>query len=76
MGRPGCSDGRSVSASWSVGWIGRSVVDLFQRRETAQVHRNMLTDYAENYRRLVKVNTEDDPDIVFHNQQSIPPLPR
>lgn len=51
-------------------------MDLFQRRETAQVHRNMLTDYAENYRRLVKVNTEDDPDIVFHNQQSIPPLPR
>lgn len=31
--------------------------------------------YAENYDRLVKVKTKYDPDNVFHNQQSIPPLP-
>lgn len=28
---------------WSLGWIGGPVVDLFDRRETAYVHRNMLT---------------------------------
>jgi Berberine and berberine like len=74
VGCPGCSDGRPVSASWSLGGSA-GVADLFQRRETAQVHRIMLTYYAENYRRLVKVNTEHDPDTVFHNQQSIPALP-
>jgi hypothetical protein len=124
---------RSATANgsfWSLGWIGGPVVDLFERRETAYVHRNMLTllratpdwpdhapkhvgqdllawtsemistiapdtpresyqnfpnrtivdwkqeYYAENYRRLVKVKTKYDRDNVFHNEQSIPPLPR
>ena len=28
---------------WSLGWIGGPVVDTFGRRETAYVHREMLT---------------------------------
>ena len=32
--------------------------------------------HAEHYRRLVKLNTEDDPDIAFHKSTEHPPLPR
>jgi FAD/FMN-containing dehydrogenase len=33
----------SNGSMWSLGWIGGSVVGRFARRETAYVHRNMLT---------------------------------
>jgi FAD/FMN-containing dehydrogenase len=36
-------DAASNGSMWSLGWIGGPVVDSFHPRETAYVHRNMLT---------------------------------
>ncbi len=36
-------DAASNGSMWSLGWVGGSVVDSFRPRETAYVHRDMLT---------------------------------